>query len=125
MMKQVIRDSEYQSRRVSDLSIAPHPALRQYYPELGARQDFLNELFNRTAYQYRNVDRATGFGYGIWYRRRALLAAGLKPSMHMVAVACGPALMAQCAHDIVGSSGSVIGLDPRIGLLRVAQRGAS
>ena len=122
-MKQVIQDSEYQSRRVSDLSIAPHPALRQYYPELGARQDFLNELFNRTAYQYRNVDRATGFGYGIWYRRRALLTAGLKPAMHMLDVACGPALMAQCAHDIVGPSGSVIGLDPSIGMLREAQKG--
>src|SRR5215831_8572630 len=95
MMNQATQDGEYESRRVSDLSIAPHPALRQYYPELGARQDFLNELFNRTAYQYRNVDRATGFGYGIWYRRRALLTAGLKPAMHMLDVACGPALRSE------------------------------
>jgi len=101
----------------------PHPPLHRYYSEDEERQAFLNELFNRTAYQYRNIDKATGFGSGLWYRRKALREAGLKAGMHMLDVACGPALVAQCARDVVGPSGRVIGLDPSIGMLREAQKG--
>jgi len=97
--------------------------LRQYYDEIEARQGFLNELFNRTAYQYRNIDKATGFGSGLWYRRKALREAGLKVAMHVLDVACGPGLVTQCALDVVGPSGSVIGLDPSTGMLREAQHG--
>jgi demethylmenaquinone methyltransferase/2-methoxy-6-polyprenyl-1,4-benzoquinol methylase len=43
--------------------------------------------------------------------------------MHVLDVACGPGLVTQCALDLVGSSGSVIGLDPSIGMLREAQKG--
>lgn len=102
--------------------IAPHPPLRQYYDETEARQGFLNELFNRTAYQYRNIDKATGFGSGLWYRKQALRQAGLKPGMQVLDVACGPGLVTQCALDLVGPSGRVIGLDPSIGMLREAQK---
>jgi len=97
--------------------------LCQYYDEIEARQGFLNELFNRTAYQYRNIEKATGFGSGLWYRRKALLQAGLEPSMHILDVACGPGLVTQCALDVVGPSGSVVGLDPSIGMLREAKKG--
>lgn len=102
--------------------IAPHPPLRRYYDAMEARQGFVNELFDRTAYQYRNIDRATGFGSGLWYRRRALRQAGLKPGMQVLDVACGPGLVTQCALDLVGPTGSVIGLDPSVGMLREAQK---
>lgn len=104
--------------------IAPHPPLSGYYGDLDARQGFLNDLFNRTAYQYRNIDRATGFGSGLWYRKKALQLAGLKPGMRVLDVACGPGLVTQCALSLVGPSGSVIGLDPSIGMLREAQKGS-
>lgn len=103
--------------------IAPHPPLRQYYTASEARQGFLNELFNRTAYQYRNIDKATGFGSGLWYRRKALQRAGLTVGMSVLDVACGPGLVTQCALDLVGPSGGVVGLDPSIGMLREAQKG--
>jgi demethylmenaquinone methyltransferase / 2-methoxy-6-polyprenyl-1,4-benzoquinol methylase len=103
--------------------IAPHPPLCRYYGDLEARQGFLNDLFNRTAYQYRNIERATGFWSGMWYRKQALQLAGLKPGMRVLDVACGPGLVAQCAVSLVGPSGSVIGLDPSIGMLREAQKG--
>ena len=109
--------------QVPMVPVPPHPPLRRYYSEDEERQAFLNELFNRTAYQYRNIDKATGFGSGLWYRRKALREAGLKAGMHMLDVACGPALVAQCARDVVGPSGRVIGLDPSIGMLREAQKG--
>ena len=103
--------------------IAPHPPLRQYYKEADARQGFLNALFNRTAYQYRNIEKAAGFGSGLWYRRKALQQAGLTSGMRVLDVACGPGLVSEGALDIVGSSGSVVGLDPSIGMLREAQKG--
>ena len=114
---------ERPAAQVPMVPVAPHPPLRRYYGEDEERQAFLNELFNRTAYQYRNIDKATGFGSGLWYRRKALREAGLKAGMHVLDVACGPALVAQCARDVVGPSGRVIGLDPSIGMLREAQKG--
>ena len=114
---------ERSAGQLSFVPLAPHPPLHRYYGEGEARQGFLNELFNRTAYQYRNIDKATGLGFGIWYRRRALASAGLRPGMHVLDVACGPALVAQCARDIIGPSGGVIGLDPSIGMLREARKG--
>ena len=103
--------------------VAPHPPLRGYYRDIEARQGFVNELFNRTAYQYRNIDWATGFGSGLWYRKKALESAGLKPGMRVLDVACGPGLVTQCALNVVGPSGLVVGLDPSIGMLREAQKG--
>jgi demethylmenaquinone methyltransferase/2-methoxy-6-polyprenyl-1,4-benzoquinol methylase len=43
--------------------------------------------------------------------------------MHILDVACGPGLVTQCALDVVGPSGSVVGLDPSIGMLREAKKG--
>lgn len=109
--------------RVPMVPIPPHPPLLRYYAEDEQRQRFVNELFNRTAYQYRNIDKATGLGSGLWYRRKALREAGLKPGMRVLDVACGPGLVSQCARDIVGPTGSVFGLDPSLGMLREAQKG--
>ena len=121
-MIQPIEPTGQRSASICSQPIAPHPPLRQYYDAIEARQGFLNELFNRTAYQYRNIDKATGFGFGLWYRRKALREAGLKAGMHVLDVACGPGLVTQGALDVVGLSGSVIGLDPSIGMLREAQK---
>lgn len=115
--------NERASHPVPMVPIAPHPPLRRYYGEAEARQGFLNELFNRTAYQYRNIDKAAGFGSGLWYRRKALQEAGLTNGMRVLDVACGPGLVTQCAREIVGPQGSVVGLDPSIGMLREAQKG--
>jgi demethylmenaquinone methyltransferase/2-methoxy-6-polyprenyl-1,4-benzoquinol methylase len=114
---------EHSSVPLRFVPLAPHPPLRRYYGDVERRQGFLNNLFNRTAYQYRNIDKATGFGSGMWYRRKALLQAGLRDGMHVLDVACGPALVAQCAREIVGATGSVVGLDPSLGMLREAQKG--
>ena len=122
-MRESMESSTTRATHAADRAVAPHPPLRQYYDEAEKRQGFLNELFNRTAYQYRNIDKATGFGSGLWYRRRALQLAGLKPGMKVLDVACGPGLVSQCAMELVGPSGSVTGLDPSIGMLREAQKG--
>lgn len=122
-MIQSTEPTDQQAATPAGQPIAPHPPLRQYYEETEARQGFLNELFNRTAHQYRNIDRATGFGSGLWYRKKALQQAGLRSGMRVLDVACGPGLVTQCAADLVGPSGLVIGLDPSTGMLREAQKG--
>lgn len=109
--------------RTPTLRIPPHPPLREYYDASESRQGFLNELFNRTAYQYRAIDKAIGFGSGLWYRRQALRGAGLRPGMRVLDVACGPGLTTQCALDLVGPTGYVIGLDPSSGMLHEARKG--
>jgi demethylmenaquinone methyltransferase/2-methoxy-6-polyprenyl-1,4-benzoquinol methylase len=44
--------------------------------------------------------------------------------MRVLDVACGPGLVTQCALRLAGPSGSVVGLDPSIGMLREAQKGS-
>ena len=109
--------------RTPVLDAAPHPALREYYEAGEQRQEFLNELFNRTAYGYRAIDRATGFGSGLWYRRKSLREAGLRAGMEVLDVGCGPGLTTQGALDLVGPTGRAIGLDPSSGMLHEARRG--
>ncbi|MCP9440570.1 MAG: class I SAM-dependent methyltransferase [Nitrospira sp.] len=119
----MIRSADPQSQRSLDnRPVAPHPLLRSYYEKPEQRQQFLNDLFDRTASQYRNIDKATGFGSGLWYRKKALQLAGLKPGMRVLDVACGPGLMGQCALELIGPAGFVIGLDPSIGMLHEAQQ---
>jgi demethylmenaquinone methyltransferase/2-methoxy-6-polyprenyl-1,4-benzoquinol methylase len=102
--------------------VPPHPTLREYYPADHTRQRFLNDLFDRTAYQYRAIDKATGLGAGLWYRSKSLQEAGLRVGMRVLDVACGPGLVTQCALELVGPTGYVVGLDPSIGMLREARK---
>jgi demethylmenaquinone methyltransferase / 2-methoxy-6-polyprenyl-1,4-benzoquinol methylase len=103
--------------------IPPHPTLREHYGASESRQRFLNDLFDRTAYRYRAIDRVIAFGAGLWYRRKALREAGLRPGMRVLDVACGSGLTTQCALGLVGSTGYVIGLDPSTGMLHEARKG--
>ena len=102
--------------------VPPHPPLREYYESDALRQSFLNGLFDQTACHYRKVEQAMGFGLGRWYRRRALREAGLSEGMRVLDVACGPGLVTQCAAEIMGHSGYVIGLDPSTGMLHEARK---
>jgi demethylmenaquinone methyltransferase / 2-methoxy-6-polyprenyl-1,4-benzoquinol methylase len=109
---------------LTDGESRPHPPLPEYYGGEASRQTFLNELFDRTAYKYRAIDKAAGFGSGLWYRRKGLREAGLKSGMRVLDVGCGPGLTTQCALELVGPTGYVIGLDPSRGMLREARKGA-
>jgi demethylmenaquinone methyltransferase/2-methoxy-6-polyprenyl-1,4-benzoquinol methylase len=108
---------------VPTAQIPPHPTLPDYYEADESRQRFLNDLFDRTAHQYRAIDRAIGFGSGLWYRKSALRDAGLAAGMKVLDVACGPGLTTECALDLVGPTGHVVGLDPSAGMLREARKG--
>jgi demethylmenaquinone methyltransferase/2-methoxy-6-polyprenyl-1,4-benzoquinol methylase len=109
---------EYSSKK-----IPPHPPLHAYFESQTGRQRFLSGLFDDTASYYSLAEHAGSFGLGRWHRRKALQEAGLSKGMRVLDVACGPGLVTQCAAQIVGPSGYVVGLDPSVGMLHEARKG--
>ncbi|HSG74531.1 MAG TPA: class I SAM-dependent methyltransferase [Burkholderiales bacterium] len=92
----------------------PHPAS---VAETDARRRFTRRMFDSSAPDYDRVDRLLALGSGSWYRRQALLRAGLAPGMRMLDVAVGTGLVAREALGVVGARGYVIGVDPSAGML--------
>jgi len=103
-------------------ALPPHPVLDRYYHDLGERRSRVNQLFDDTARHYDRITSAMSFGSGSWYRRQALLRAGLTPGMTVLDVACGTGVVAGNAAKITGSDGLVVGLDPSWNMLTVAKR---
>ncbi len=96
--------------------------LPDYYPDLTQRPAFVRGLFDRTARHYDHINRLLSFGSGGWYRRQALLRAGLRPGMVVLDVAIGTGLVARQALAITGDSQAVIGLDISAGMLAELRR---
>ena len=103
---------------------SPHPPLSKYYQSEAQHRRFLSQVFDETAGNYDWIDRMMSFGSGVWYRRDALRRAGLCAGMRHLDVAVGTGAIARSAVDIVGASGSVVGLDPSMGMLQQAVRTA-
>jgi len=102
-------------------NIEPHPVLPTYYADPSQRPAFVRNLFNRTAPFYDRINRLFSLGTGDWYRRHALLRAGLQPGMRVLDVAVGTGLTARQALRIAGD-GAVIGLDVSEAMLAEARR---
>jgi demethylmenaquinone methyltransferase / 2-methoxy-6-polyprenyl-1,4-benzoquinol methylase len=101
---------------------APPPPLTSYYGEGVSRDGFVRDLFDRTAGSYDRINALASLGSGAWYRRRALLRAGLRPGHRLLDVAIGTGLVAREAVRILGRPSDVIGLDPSEGMLAEARR---
>jgi demethylmenaquinone methyltransferase/2-methoxy-6-polyprenyl-1,4-benzoquinol methylase len=109
--------------RTTDLPVlTPHPVLPAYYQRADQRHGFVRRIFDRTAGDYDRIERLVGLGRGSWYRRHALLRAGLQPGMRVLDVAMGTGLVAREAAAIVGDAGAVIGLDPSAAMMRSGPR---
>src|SRR5512134_877007 len=100
---------------------APHPPLQAYFRSEAERRGWVRNIFDRTAADYERVERAMAFGTGPWYRRQALLRAGLAPGMRVVDVGVGTGLVAREAARIVGFASLVTGVDPSPGMLGSAR----
>ncbi len=96
---------------------APHPPIRAYYDTEADRSLWVREIFNRTAGDYDRVERVLAWGSGSWYRRRALLRAGLLPRMSVLDIGTGTGLVAREAAIVVGDAQLVTGVDPSPGML--------
>src|SRR3954449_6403754 len=103
-------------------TLAPHPTLPRYYAGEAEKRSFVRKIFNETAPDYERVERWMALGSGSWYRRQALLRAGLAPGMRVLDVAIGTGLVAREEAAITGDPKLVLGLDPSIGMLSEARR---
>ena len=100
--------------------LRPHSELPEYYGTPEARREFLGEIFDTAAPDYGRIESVLGLGSGSWYRRGALVRAGLAPGMRVLDVAVGTGLVAREAKRIVGASGMVVGVDPSLGMMTAA-----
>ncbi|MBL8325538.1 MAG: class I SAM-dependent methyltransferase [Rubrivivax sp.] len=100
--------------------LRPHTPLPAYYSDEVEHRRFLRRIFDETASDYDRMDRVLAFGRGRWYRRQALLRAGLAPGMHVVDVGCGTGLLAREALRLTGPAGSLVGVDPSPGMMAQA-----
>jgi demethylmenaquinone methyltransferase/2-methoxy-6-polyprenyl-1,4-benzoquinol methylase len=101
----------------SDVVHAPHPPLTDYYANEQERQGFVRYIFDRTAPDYNRIESLLALGSGPWYRRQALLRAGLQPGMRVIDVGVGTGLTAREAVAVVGDGALVTGIDPSQGMM--------
>ena len=99
--------------------LPPHGELSDYYA--GDKRPFVRRVFDEGAVEYDRTERLMSLGSGRWYRRKALRRAGLVEGMAALDVAVGTGLVARGAAEIVGSGGSVVGVDPSRGMLAEAR----
>ncbi|RZL31241.1 MAG: methyltransferase domain-containing protein [Rubrivivax sp.] len=102
-------------------AFAPHVPLTEYYEDEAARHRFLRRIFDQTAPDYDRIERLLAFGSGPWYRRQALQRAGLDSGQQVLDVGIGTGLVAREALKLVGPSGSLIGVDPSVGMMGQVQ----
>lgn len=105
------------------VELAPHPTLRDYYDSPQTKRRFVDEVFDRAASDYDRVENLMALGSGRWYRRQALLRAGLARGMRVLDVAVGTGLVAREEVELVGGDRSLVfGLDPSTAMMRQATR---
>jgi len=96
---------------------APHAPLTSYYGSEAKRAGWVRSMFDQTASDYDRIELLLGFGSGSWYRRQALLRAGLAPGMRVADVGVGTGLVARQIAAVVGDPTLVTGIDPSPGML--------
>lgn len=100
---------------------SPIPTMPEYFSNDEEKNRFISGIFDRTAPDYDRMERLLGLGSGSWYRRQALIRAGLASGMNVIDVAVGTGLVAREAVRIVGNPTLVTGVDPSPGMLGSAK----
>ena len=73
----------------------PHAPLPDYYRDEADHARYVRRIFDETAVDYDRIERAMAFGSGGWYRRQALVRAGLASGDKVVDVGIGTGLLAR------------------------------
>lgn len=100
----------------------PHRKIEGRYEGQRDRRAFIQKLFDRGARHYDRIGSVGFLGTGHFYRRRALLRAGLEPGMAALDVACGTGAVTRPTLEIVGDAEKVWGVDPSQGMLAEARK---
>ena len=101
--------------------LPPHPVIQGAYATSDHKREFLRTIFDDTAADYDRIERWLSLGTGRRYRRQALIRAGLRPGMRVADIAVGTGLVAAEALDVIGSGGSLVGVDPSLEMMRRAK----
>jgi demethylmenaquinone methyltransferase / 2-methoxy-6-polyprenyl-1,4-benzoquinol methylase len=101
--------------------LSPHAPLPEYYGNDEEHERFVRNMFDATAVDYDRVERLLAWGTGSWYRRQALRRAGLTAGMHVIDVGTGTGLLAREALKLCGAQGSLVGVDPSLGMMAQAR----
>lgn len=102
--------------------IAPHPVLQDYYSDMSERRDRVDHMFDASAEHYDWITDVMSFGSGRWYRRQALVRAGVSEGQQVLDVGAGTGVVSWLAQDLVGDDGLVVALDPSKGMLAEARK---
>lgn len=97
--------------------LPPHPVLGEYYGDEAERQRFIRKIFDETAGDYDRIERMMAQGSGPWYRRQALMRAGLGAGERVLDVGIGTGLVAREALGLIGPTGKLVGVDPSPGMM--------
>lgn len=100
--------------------LAPHQPLTDYYGSEAERAAFVRDIFDRTAPDYDRIEGLLALGTGGWYRRQALLRAGLAPGMDYLDVGVGTGILLRQAVGILGEAARATGVDPSPGMMALA-----
>ncbi len=98
-----------------------HAPLPKYYESDDKRREYVRTIFDSTAHHYNTIEALLLNG-ALWYRKHCLKRAGLGPGMKVLDVAIGTGAVARGAVQLVGPTGSVIGVDPSKNMLVQARR---
>jgi demethylmenaquinone methyltransferase/2-methoxy-6-polyprenyl-1,4-benzoquinol methylase len=101
---------------------APHEPILTRYDSADEKNDYVTDLFNRGAAHYDRSLKVGFFGTGQFYRKRALLNGGLAEGMKVIDVACGTGAVTIPILEVVGETGSVLGVDPSESMLSKAKK---
>ncbi len=102
---------------VEKQALLPHTPLPAYYGDEAEHTRYLRRIFDATAADYDRIERVLAFGSGPWYRREALRRAGLASGDCVLDVGIGTGLVAREALQLIGTTGSLIGVDPSPGMM--------
>ncbi|MEH6755431.1 MAG: class I SAM-dependent methyltransferase [Alphaproteobacteria bacterium] len=93
-----------------------------YYATPEEKQDFLRDIFDRTAPHYERIARWGWFGTGETYRREALLRAGVRPYMKVIDVASGTGPVARAFMKILHSPDQIVCVEPSAGMIAESRK---
>lgn len=93
-----------------------------YYSSPDEKQQFLRDIFDRTAPYYEGIAVWGWFGTGGIYRRSVLRRAGLTSAMRAIDVASGTGPVARAMMSILDSPDQIVCVEPSAGMIAESRK---